>query len=121
MRRRQPIGSLLILQGFYPFVTPPVHVNVSPPMGVSRRSPFVSITLWRSVDTAASISSSPLGMHDKEQEINNETSYIDDEGIILDDMIRYILPSFAGLLLERSAICLNDAGKVDSLLLDELG
>jgi hypothetical protein len=24
MRRRQPIGSLLILQRFYPFVTPPV-------------------------------------------------------------------------------------------------
>jgi hypothetical protein len=27
MRRRQPIGSLLILQGFYPFVTPPVGLR----------------------------------------------------------------------------------------------
>jgi hypothetical protein len=24
MRRRQPIGSLFVLQGIYPFVTPPV-------------------------------------------------------------------------------------------------
>jgi hypothetical protein len=90
-------------------------------MGVSRRSPFVSITLWRSVDTAASMSSSPLGIHDNEQEINNETSYINHEGTILDDMIGYILPSFAGLLLGRSAICLYDTGKFDSLLLDQLG